>query len=64
MRYEELDQWYIDCVHHVSGTVREVVEYCIANQITTAKVIDVGSNVGAFVEGIAKHITIEDVIQI
>lgn len=64
MRIEELDQWYVECKHHVSGTVREVVEYCIANQITTAKVIDVGSNVGGFVEGIANHITVEDAIQV
>ncbi|WAX21925.1 hypothetical protein [Stenotrophomonas phage RAS14] len=64
MKLEQLDQWYVECKHHVSGTVREVVEYCIANQITSAKVIDVGSNVGGFVEGLSNHITIEDAIQI
>lgn len=64
MDKETLDKWYVECEHHVRGVVREVVEYCTANQITSAKIIDVGSNVGLFVDGVSKHITVEDAILI
>lgn len=64
MERNSLDRWAVECAHHVSGTVREIVEYCTKNQITSAKILDVGSNVGSFIFGMADHIEVVDALLI